>query len=361
LPNLGPEFDDERLRETLAEYVGVGADAGQPDADRFLRSVQSVVRKRIEILDGGDLPAIFLLNQSGEAPAGARRMGMIDYGDKPLEGQIWYAGPQLGFARALDHGCGYDDVALFDMVTDVLGQGAAPAVLFLPRVSRTLVRYYPFGVASEDAYEVLSVKAHRVQLHEVLAALDRVHANQLIVPHIQSVANKMWLDGERFRPVRNAELVAQSYVEGALWARFSHCRVRVEVSETSGRYDVALFGQDYSDGALLTPCYAVLELKVLRAFGEGGARVTDAFNKNWVRKGMQQAFAYAQDLTADAKALCCFDMRETDTGDQCFAHIAADASALNVILKKWHLYGRLADYRDMLTARGLAVSAGQDN
>jgi hypothetical protein len=360
LRDLGPAFADERLRETLVNYIGVGADSGQPPEVRFLRSVQNVVRKRISI-EESDSPAVFLLNQSRQIPNGTRRMGMIDNGDKLLEGRIWYVGPSLGFARAIDHECGKDDIALFGKVVDELDQGSTPTVLFLPHIDRTSVRFYPFGLLREDEFETLSVEAQPVSLNEIFVTLDRLHEKQLVTPNAQSVGNKMWKDSEKFFPISNAELVAQSYVETALWARFSHCRVVVEVSQVSGRLDVALVGHDISAGAPSAPCYAVLELKVLRSFSEGGNPVADLFNKNWVKKGMQQAFSYAEEMRADAKALCCFDMRKTDTGDQCFAHVATEASTLNVVLKKWHLFGRLVDYRAAIVNDALSTSARQDD
>lgn len=351
--DLGADFADDRLRETLVKNIGVGADSGQPTGVRFLRSVQSLVRKRIDVHADGDLPAVFLLNESLEVPDGARRMGMIDYGDKPIEGQIWYAGPALGFARALDHECGHDDVALFEMVRLHLGEGATPAVVFLPRISRTTVRYYPDGLASEDDFEVLSVEARQVSLEDIFATLDRLHINQLVTPIAQSAGNKLWQDADRFYPVSNAELVAQSYVETALWARFSHCRVEVEKSQVSGRFDVALLEYGISGDSVFTRCYAVLELKVLRSFGKNGTRVSDTFNQDWVRKGLDQAFAYAEELKAESKALCCFDMRTTDTGAECFSHVITDAARLDVALRRWHLYGRLSDYRNAVSSRAL--------
>ncbi|WP_409141902.1 hypothetical protein [Cellulosimicrobium sp. RS] len=216
-------------------------------------------------------------------------------------------------------------------------------------------------MANEDDFEVLSVEARPVSLEEVFATLDRLHQNQLVTPIAQSAGNKLWKNAERFYPVTNAELVAQSYVETALWARFSHCRVRAEGSQVSGRFDVALLEYDVSGDSAFTRCYAVLELKVLRSFGENGSSVTSGYNRDWVRKGMEQAFAYAEELQAEVKALCCFDMRSTDTGVECFEHVLSDAAKLDVNLRRWHLYGRLSDYRAARSARALKGSAREND
>lgn len=337
-------FSDALLRATLDNHLGVGADKDQPDEVRFLRGVRRVVQKRLLTDDSDEVPCVFTLHTAGELPPGAERVGMIDYGDKPLGGRVWCVGPNLGFARAVTHPCGMDDGALFEFLEEI-GRADVPAVVYLPASSKDTVRFYPSGVVEEDTFEILSVVERPVSLEDVLEALDRLYENQLVTPIAQSTGVRLWSDPDRFRPVSNAELIAQSYVATALWARFFHCRVAVEGNQTSGRFDVAILGRDLSATDFAQKCYVVLELKVLRSYGVRGGVKTDKNNRDWISSGVDQAHSYAQDMHADAKALCCFDMRESDTGEVCFAHVAARAAGLGVSLKRWYLYGRLADYR----------------
>jgi hypothetical protein len=345
LPESGGDFTDEKLRRTLSGFTGVGADDKQPTKVRFLRNVQRVVHKRSLADSSESLPAVFLLNVTGRVPTEARRVSMIDYGDKRLEGQVWYVGPNLGFARAVEHDCADNIEALFDCVIETLGEGATPAVLYMPGRDKSSVRFYPSGLVDEDDFELYSVVERVVSLDEVLEALDRLHQNQLVTTVAQSAGNRLWEDSNRYRPVANAELVAQSYVETTLWAHFHHCKVKVEGTEKSGRFDVALLGPNLPGDPTTFRCYVVLELKVLRSFGVRGGVKRDRDNHAWIASGVDQAHAYAQDMKTNAKALCCFDMRQTDTGNACFAHVKSRAASLGVVLRRWYLYGRLADYR----------------
>jgi hypothetical protein len=354
-------WSDDDYLGTLRQFFGAGADAGQSDLVRFIRSVQSVVRKRVEVTPTDCSPAVFVLGRCPrEILENTARARMLDTGATALEGAIWFVGPALGFARRLEHGCGDDWNALFGLVSDGLGVGALPAIVFLPGVSLTSVRVYPSGLEAEDDFDVLSVVHEVVTLPEVFEILDRLHSKRLITPVVQTRGNKLWKDHQKFIPVEQTELALQAYIEIALFSALANCNIKVEETAVAGRLDIAIWGLDYGDVDGSTLCYAVLELKILRSFTSGGNPVFPGEIRDWVSSGVDQAHAYALDNRALAKALCCYDMRQVLTRDECFLEVAEQAQTLGVVLRVWHLFGRLSDYRAHLREQALSSSRLQD-
>jgi hypothetical protein len=179
---------------------------------------------------------------------------------------------------------------------------------------------------------------------DVFPVIDLVYKTRLITPNAQSTVAKLWADKEKQYAASNAELTIQMYLETALWVAFPHCKVVPEYAQVSGRFDLAVVGRDETyPGRFIH--HAVLELKVLRAFGVRGGRTTPAKVKQWISEGLDQAFSYAEEFNAKEAALCCFDMRHDFTGDACFLHVKDRAAALGISVRVWHLFSSLVKYR----------------
>ena len=155
----------------------------------------------------------------------------------------------------------------------------------------------------------------------------------------------LWKNSGGHWPREDAEALVQSHLKAGLTLRFPYCRVRHEQTQTAGRTDLEIEQFNPLDRSSVT-YQAILELKVLRSFRHKGAKVSDGETKEAIREGVRQAASYRKVKAARWSALCCFDMRGSDTGDEaCFAHVQESADAEDVTLKRWFLYASPAEYR----------------
>ena len=91
---------------------------------------------------------------------------------------------------------------------------------------------------------------------------------------------------------------------------------------------------------------AVIELKVLRSFRFNGRATRAGAIPRWIAKGVGQVVAYRSERRAQLGFLMCFDMRDADTGEQCFAHVSSLARAHSVCLSRWFVYNSSEAYRE---------------
>jgi hypothetical protein len=349
--SLGP-WTNADLGKTAQANAGIGADTGLPLAVRFTANVAKLVRRRrARDSSHGDpvLPAIFLLNPTPpqlEPGKTTTRVPMLDNGSTPVNGRIWFVGAGPASGHYLDYEPMEDD-DLFKMVTERLDQASTPAILFDPRLSVPEARFYPRGLGEPDDYQAISVVPVDVDLDAVLSVVDRVYKSNLVTPLAQPAAGKLWSNQSKWWPSRRAEEIVQLNLTAALAGAFLTCDVRHEQSMPEGRLDIHIEQSDPIDRSKVTR-HAVLELKVLRSFHETGTVVTDAYTRDWVESGVNQAFAYRKG--AKWSALFCFDMRKEDCGEQCFDHVRDLATRLEVMLKRWFLYAKSSYYRAALAA-----------
>ncbi len=92
--------------------------------------------------------------------------------------------------------------------------------------------------------------------------------------------------------------------------------------------------------------HALLELKVLRSYGSGGAKVSERDIRAAVREGLEQAASYGDELSVEARGLFCFDMRTVFGGRNCFKPVTKKAKELKVALYAWHLFASAKSYRE---------------
>jgi hypothetical protein len=125
-----------------------------------------------------------------------------------------------------------------------------------------------------------------------------------------------------------------------LKAVFGRHEVRAEQVTEEGRADIVIRKKTQSkSGYPATVQEWVLELKALVDHTHTGNQVPPAKARHAVREGLDQVIAYKSQLHAVSAALCCYDMREKDEGDdECFKHIAVDASAQSIALWRWFLF-----------------------
>jgi len=362
LEELGP-WKDANLRATANADAGIGSDAGLPTSVRFQSMIAKLVRRHRALVNSAGAavrPAIFLLMPSppiSAAPHQPKRIPRLDEGVETLSGRLWFVGAAPGSGAFVPAEFDDDD-ALFEFVTDTLGLANAQAILYDPAHPTPHLRHYVNGLADLSAFQDLSLDNAEVTIETVTQIIDNTHAQKMITPDAQPKAMGLWFDRDKWRPHRNAEDRVQGYLEIALNAAFPTCIIRAEESLPEGRLDIEIIENDPTDRSRITQ-HGVLELKILRSYGETGKRVTKQETLDWIKSGVEQAFAYRDSASKGAlwSALLCFDMRVEDVGDaKCFSHVRKLAASLDVHLRRWFLY---ATSKQIRTARAAAkVKAG---
>lgn len=339
----------DALRKTALSYFGVGADADLPDEVRFLINVTRLLRRRLAHpdADAETKLSIFALGPfeaTGSTTGYGDEVPMLDDGTTAVGDHLWRVNATAAHGVPLPL-AGAKDAGAFAKVKE-MGGGSVPAIVFKPEASTTELRFYPAGVADPSQYRSVPLSGTAISLDDVLAAVDHVHDNDLVTPDAQTTPAFTW---QGARPRRNAEKVVQHYLKVGLSSAFPACRVVAEQPGVAGRTDLEITEVMFDgDGTIVR--HALLELKVLRSVGESGTAVSDAQTKKWIKEGVEQAAIYRDERGTKATALCCFDMRKTVVGDECFRHVRPRALRKQVALRCWHLFATSKQYREHATS-----------
>ena len=347
--SLGP-WQDADLGATTAVHAGLGADAGVPENVRFRSNVVKLVRRRLALEPETadlELPAIFLLRPSPPDEIRTerlKRVPMLDNGRHELNGKVWFVGAGPGSGHFIPFARDDDDL-LFRFVTDDLNLGDVPAIVFDPRLKDPHLRHYPDGLNDAGGFDEIIILSIQVTFAQVSGVINRTYHNNMKTPEAQPQTAKLWKNGSKWRPLRDAELRVQMYLKIALSSAFPTCTVRSEQSIPEGRLDIEILENDPNDRSKITQ-HGVLELKVLRSFGETGKKVTEKYTRNWIKTGVEQAAAYRDGKGAKWGGLLCFDMRCNNLGDRdSFKHVTALAKTFEVCLRRWFMYGTSSQLR----------------
>jgi hypothetical protein len=351
--NLGP-WNNDNLDATAQQNVGTGIDAGTPKVNRFVSGVATLLKLRLETKqkDDSNQPAVFLLEpymrvHDENAPKGC--VPTLNKGLTSITGKLWFVNPALarGYYVSLEE-C--DDTTLFAIVTDSLALGNVPVVIYDPRTITPDVRFYPRGLNEPDEYESINVLSANVTLERIFDVINSIYNNSLITPDAQVTAGSTWKRASLGYPHSEAEERIQNILVPVLQHVFLPCKVAFEQRDKVGRLDIAFIEPDpFVRGRMMY--HAILELKVLRSFGDNGSPYTNPFTLNWIDSGVNQAIAYKASHQAVESALCCFDMRIADTGETCFDHVRKKADKNSIILKRWYLYSSSEAYRKVLVSK----------
>lgn len=349
-------WSSEALPSTLRQFSGIGSDYDFDDAIRFLRGVARVVRNREAVDHDRQDPkelSVFLLSADAGDDLSLIRDPTLDAGQTVIAGKVWFVNTPVisGKARMLE---ATDADSAFRAVTDDLGFGEVPAAVVDPRGARTQVRYYPSGLNSPDDCILLRLDCSDLDLQQVCEIVDRVYRQCLVTPDAQiSQGNPIWNNAAEFRPHRNAEHRVQAYLKPAFAAALPTCEIRHEFAGTMGRADLHIHEPDPVNRENVT-FLAILELKVLRRYSDsGGTTYSEGHVAGWIEEGVKQAGTYRREHGHRVAVLCCFDMREEDTGETCFSGVRDLAEEQDVALRRWYLYASSELARDVLTTTSL--------
>lgn len=345
--DLGP-WSGADLEQTARQAYGIGADEDVPADIRFVRNVARVVTRRLQVAGGQVKPgaglSVFLLRPIPPKAATTPRVPMLGNGETEIAGRIWFVSPVANSGRYVEPPC-CDDSSIFDFVVDDLGCGALPAVVFNPRLPHPEITFFPLGLGHEETCKVVSLREEAVTLDDILAVIERVHATSFVTPDAQvQEGSTVWERADQFWVRKHAEAVVQSHIKAALCGRFLTCDIRHEQTMTAGRVDLEIEQPSQVDPlAVVRP--AVIEVKVLRSRGSTGRAARPDAILRWIARGVRQVAAYRANRRALNGILCCFDMRDGDTGDTCFDHVRSQASSVSVTLSRWFLYNSAEAWR----------------
>lgn len=352
--DLGP-WEGADLAGTEQQNAGVGSDSGLPAEVRFLGNVAKLARRRIGVSRANDpnRPGVFLLSPGppSDHVGEARRVPMLDNGLTHVTGRIWFVGPGPSSGHYLDHNY-TDDDELFRYVTDTIGLGTIPTIIIDPRPEAPALRYYPCGLISLNEVTILSLDHVQVAFDDVRSIAEKLYRDILVSPDNQPKAGKLWKKPDQHWPMSRAEEIIQLYLVPLLLGAYPALEVRHEETSAEGRLDICIYERDVHDRSI-TKCHGLIELKVIRSFGETGKPYTDQANKDWIESGVKQASAYGDRRSAAWRALFCYDMRST-VGLSCFDHVASLAGKLNVLLARWYLFASSSEFREHLAQAKLA-------
>lgn len=347
--NLDP-WADADLVATARTHTGVGADQGLAPDLRFRRSVAKLLKRRQSAEDARrDSLAVFILSSRGSELTTRHRIPMLDNGLTEVVGGIWSVNEVVRTGHYIEDICD-DEATLFDTICTRIGLGSSPTIIFDPRLDTPEIRFYPNGLANADTCCVRAISDTEVSPDSINRVVERIYENSFVTPDAEVPgAASVWQDSRRYRPSRNAEALIQAHLKTGLCAHFFDCDIRHEQPSRAGRLDLEIERPDPADNGTVERL-AVIELKVLRSFSYNGSSVRDGAIQRLITKGVEQVITYRNEWGPQMGFLMCFDMRNVDTGKQCFAHVASLARDRSVFLSRWFLYNSSEAYRNAKSA-----------
>lgn len=336
-PELGP-LSVDGLRTTAERYAGIGADDDLSESVRFRLNVARLIRERaaqIGGFTGKNKLCIFLLEPLPPAEAASSRVPMLSDGLAPLDGYVWFVSAAANSGHRVRLPANKGDEAV-RFISESLNMGDRLAVVFNPRVTPLRLRFYRSGLNDLDDCMIHDIETSDITLERISEVVDIAYKTRLRTPDAQSASAKLWTRPSKWWPSEKAEQRIQLYLKDYLQGQFLTCTVREEQPTGVGRFDIEITEVDRLRNQVFS--HAVIELKVLRSFGETGASYTDTETLSWVESGVDQAYVYGLEKGMRFSALYCFDMREQDHGLSCFDHVREKANRLQVPLGKWYIY-----------------------
>ena len=343
--SLGP-WAGADLIATARSHTGIGADQELPASVRFRRNVAKLLKRRHSAEDARqDSLAVFILSPRRPDRVTHPRIPMLDNGRTEVVGRIWFVNEAVRTGHYIED-ISDDDALVFDTICTQIDLGDSPTIVFDPRLANPEIRFYPDGLSNEDSCIVHALSDTEVSPDTINRVVERIYESSFITPDAEVPgASSVWQDSRRCWPSRNAEAVIQAHLKTGLHAHFFDCEVRHEQPSKAGRLDLEIERPDPNDYFTITRL-AVIELKVLRSFRYNGRATRADAIPRWIDKGVGQVVAYRSERRAQLGFLMCFDMRDADTGEQCFSHVSLLARTQSVCLSRWFLYNSSEAYRE---------------
>lgn len=328
--------------EAAAQEMPFPDNAGASASERFVLKISSLVTIRQEKGESGSV-AVFLQSDALQSDADGCRGAfhpMLATGNDPITDRVWLSNAVLGAAYALDVDCSEQGI-IFRRICDS-GFGSLPALVIDWRGRVPAGRFYARGLENLDRVQEVVLAYTEISQEDLKDCLDNFHRTSLETPlrAREGHAEPVWSDQNKGWPAHRPEERIQGKLIQHLRSRYTKHKVRAEPRNEDGISDLVIFAHTTDvAGEKIVVREWVLELKALTDKTEGGGNVGPGDIKSRLEEGLTQAIAYRDKEHARKAALCCYDMRANDEGDDvCFAEIRNEALITGIILWRWFLF-----------------------
>ncbi|WP_372072878.1 hypothetical protein P7L75_11610 [Tistrella mobilis] len=328
--------------EAASKELPFPDNAGASPSERFVLKVSALVRVRHAQGDSGGV-AVFLqsdaLQSDAECCDGSFHP-LLATGNDPITEKVWLSNATLGGAYALNVDCSSQGV-IFEKVR-ALGFERLPALVIDWRGAVPVGRFYARGLGDLDHVQEVLLAYTEISAADLKGCLDNAHRTGLETPQRvgEGHAEQIWKDASKGFPAPRPEERIQGKLINHLRARYTQHVVRAERKNNDGITDLMIFAhtQDVGGQKIVVNEW-LLELKALTDRTENGNTIGPADIKKRISDGLKQAICYRNEEHARHAALCCYDMRTNDEGDEaCFADVRDDAADEAVVLWRWYLF-----------------------
>lgn len=331
----------EEVAALIAENPEPPADAGSSALTRFVRRVSVLVENRGN-REMGRIAVFLHCNALMDEIHGRQviESPLIATGNDVVGNKVWLSNAVLGTAFALPYNC--DDLGvLFQSLRDA-NLGAIGALVVDWRGANPVGRLYPAGIGMPDEASDVVFSDDRIAADDLKDCLDHFYHSSLRSPHLinEGHAVKIWENAAQGHPESRPEERIHGRLIDHLRSKYSRKTVRAEVFDSEGRVDLVIFSRSTDvAGRKIVLNHWVLELKALTDKTHNGNYVAPGVSTEAISKGVVQAIEYRDSLHAESAALCCYDMRTDDIGDDTtFQHVRADADDQGLLTWRWFLY-----------------------
>jgi len=323
--------------------------AGASPSERFVLKVSALVTVRQAQGDAGGV-AVFLQSdalQSDAEGCGGVFHPFLAMGNDAITEKVWLSNATLGGAYALDVDCS-DQAVIFEKVRSS-GFENLPALVIDWRGAVPVGRFYPGGLGDLEQVQEVLLAYTEITADDLKTCLDTAHRTSLETPQRvgEGHAEQIWTDAGKGWPAHRPEERIQGKLIQHLRARYTKHIVRAERKNDDGITDLMIFAHTKDvAGQKIVVNEWVLELKALTDKTETGNSIPPSDIKKRIADGLIQAVSYRKEEHARRTALCCYDMRANDEGDEaCFAEVSAEAATEDVVLWRWFIFRTTKDLR----------------
>jgi hypothetical protein len=336
MPSFGG-VDPSQIEQLLKEERPSDA-AGSAADDRFVQKVTKLVELRQELGEQAGL-SIFLRSRAINDDVKHRQkvsLPMVCNGNDPVSQRVVISDALLGKAYSLP-------IMVDNDVLDSLEQhdlGHHPALVVDWRGNGPKAMFWPKGVSGGEPID-LYLADHEITPDEMKAILDDFYEKRMRTPQriIEGHGQQVWHKASQGLPADRPEEKIQGILITFLRGRLTH-EISPEVNNPSGRLDVEISAKLHdTNGDRIVKKIWVLELKALTDKTTDGGDVAPSATLASLHSGVLQAHSYRDSIHANKAALCCYDMRKTDHGDDIiFDPVRTEANDNKVHLWRWFLH-----------------------
>lgn len=339
--NLGGVTPEE-LAEFSKVSVGPPGIANTSASARFVVHVAQLIVRRAEARELGGF-AFFLCSDRIQKHAkyciGGPEPFLLN-GNQPILGNVWIASAPMGDARRVDTQS--NDVS--GLFLEIQGGPLAnlPTAIVDWEAAEPKAVFYPEGLSKPDNMISVDLSGSQISDKEIKWALDHFHQKRLMAPQLikEGGGTPIWENASKGVPRENVEGRIQGRLMDSLQSRFPRHELHGEPVVKEGRADIVVYFITVDTvGNPVSRSDWVLELKALREKTHTGGKVAKNKAGAAIKEGLSQVIRYRTKRPALNAALCCYDLRKENLGDESsFNSIKVEAAVEKVYTWRWYLY-----------------------